>query len=166
MLFKFLFVSMMATVLLFEEASADWVSQWVKLNQDPVCFGAKDNRYGSFKVSTNITVASLMLVHQSGAVRCNDESPNDSNWGCGDDRINVYLTDHSILVPATSVPTDEYQFYTMAGYTSNSPVLVFCQDFSFSTTDELHLWYGEDLFDNGESDNVGTSCADVYGLKA
>ncbi len=164
---KFLFISLMATVLLSDEASADWVDQWVKLNQDPVCFGAKDNQYGSFSVSTNIAVTSVMLVHRSGWVRCAPSSVTQSNWGCSGDKINVHLTDQNNgrLVPAASVPKDDYDFYTMPGYTSKSPVLVFSQDFSFYRNQKLRLWYGEDLINNGEGDNSGKSCADVYGLR-
>ncbi|KAL9951001.1 hypothetical protein ACROYT_G043587 [Oculina patagonica] len=167
MLFKFLLISMMATVLMSDEASANTCPKhWVKLNEYPVCFGTRDSQFGKFTVKTNIAVSSLMLVHRLGAVNCQHTTKaRDSNWGCNRTSIGVVLTDHqnSILAPPS---IDNEGWYLLPGYTSNSPVLELCQSFTFSASDELRLWYGEDLRGSTESNNAGTSCADVYGLVA
>ncbi|KAL9951002.1 hypothetical protein ACROYT_G043588 [Oculina patagonica] len=167
MLFKFLLMSLMATVLMSDEASANTCPKhWVKLNEYPVCFGTRDSQFGKFTVKTNIAVSSLMLVHRLGAVNCQHTTKaRDSNWGCNRTSIGAVLTDHqnSILAPPS---IDNEGWYLLPGYTSNSPVLEFCQSFTFSASDELRLWYGEDLRGSTESNNAGTSCADVYGLVA
>ena len=168
MLFKFLLIFMMATALLLEEASANNCPRWVKLNKSPVCFGARGNQYGRFSYNRNIFVTSFMLVHRTGTVTCNKKVY--SYWGCTPNHANiaVVLTDgqNRILAPAT---VNKYGWYTLAGYTSSSSVLVFCvpkKPHCVFANSELRLWYGEDLKGRTEHDNGGKACADVYGLLA
>lgn len=168
MSFKFLFISMIATALLFDEASANTCPRWVKLNKSPVCFGAKGNQYGHFSYSQNVFVSQFMLVHRSGTVTCNKSSY--SYWGCNPNHTSMaaVLTDdqNRILAPAT---VNRYGWYNLAGYTSSSSAVVFCspkKPHCVFSNSELRLWYGEDLKGHTESDNTGKTCADVYGLLA
>lgn len=168
MSFKFLFISMMATALLLDEASANTCPRWVKLNKSPVCFGAQGNQYGNFSYSQNVFVSQFMLVHRSGTVTCNKSSY--SYWGCNPNhtRMAAVLTDdqNRILAPAT---VNRYGWYNLAGYTSSSSAVVFCspkKPHCVFSNSELRLWYGEDLKGYTESDNTGKTCADVYGLLA
>lgn len=167
---KFLFISMMATALLLEEASANTCPRWVKLNKSPVCFGARGNQYGGFSYHQNIFVSQFMLVHRSGTVTCNKKSY--SYWGCDPNHvnINVALTDkqNRILAPVSTV-NSKHGWYNLPGYTSSSSVLVFCAEkkpHCVFANNELRLWYAEDLKGYTESDNAGKTCADVYGLLA
>ena len=100
---KFLFISMMATALMLDEASANSCPRWVKLNKSPVFFGARGNQYGRFSYNRNIFVTSFMLVHRTGTVTCNKKLY--SYWGCtaNHPHIAVVLTDkqNRILAPAT-----------------------------------------------------------------
>ncbi|KAL9955366.1 hypothetical protein ACROYT_G036676 [Oculina patagonica] len=60
-------------------------------------------------------------------------------------------------------------WYTLACYTSSSPVLVFCapkKPHCVFANSELRLWYGQDLRGFTEDNNAGKTCADVYGLLA
>ena len=167
---KFLFISIMATALMLEEASANSCPRWVKLNKSPVCFGARGNQYGRFSYNRNIFVTSFMLVHRTGTVTCNKRLKVSSYWGCTPNQagIAVILTDEQnrILAPAT---VHKHGSYTLAGYTSSSSVLVFCapkKPHCVFANSELRLWYGEDLKGHTEGDNGGKTCADVYGLLA
>ena len=168
MSFKLLFISMMATSLLFDEASANTCPHWVKLNKSPVCFGAQGNQYGRFSYGQNVFVSQFMLVHRSGTVTCNKS--DYSYWGCKANHsdIVVALTDdqNRILAPA-ALASSRFTSYRLAGYTSSSSVLVFCvpkKPQCVFANSELRLWYAEDLKGSTESDNGGKTCADVYGL--
>ena len=165
---EFLFISMMATALLFDEAAANTCPRWVKLNKSPVCFGARGNQYGRFSYNRNVFVTSFMLVHRSGTVSCNRKAY--SYWGCTANHvdISVALTDgqNRILAP-TALANIKTSWYRLAGYTSSSSALVFCvpkKPHCVFANSELRLWYGEDLKSQTESDNGGKTCADVYGL--
>ncbi len=174
MLFKVLLISLMVTVLLFNEASANSCPRWVKLNKSPVCFGARGNQYGRFTYGRNIFVSQFMFVHRSGTVSCAKSSKNNySYWGCNptSGSLAAVLTDqqNKILAPAASKVNSKHGWYTLAGYTASSSILVFCAPKKphcvFANT-ELRLWYGEDLRGYTENDNAGKACADVYGLLA
>jgi len=173
MSFKFLFISMMTTALLLDEASGNTCPRWVKLNKSPVCFGAQGNQYGRFSYNRNVFVSQFMLVHRSGTVTCNKRSKTHySYWGCTPNNtgLGVVLTDdqNRILAPAAST-VNKYGWYNLAGYTSSSSALVFCapkKPHCIFANSELRLWYGEDLKGSTESDNAGKACADVYGLLA
>lgn len=43
---------------------------WKKLNTAPVCFGTKDNQFGSFKVPSGGNIGKMKLVHLYGYVSC------------------------------------------------------------------------------------------------
>ncbi|KAL9955358.1 hypothetical protein ACROYT_G036668 [Oculina patagonica] len=167
MLFKFLLISLMATVLLFNEASANTCPRWVKLNKSPVCFGARGNQYGKFTTfNRNIFVSQFMLVHRTGTVSC--DKKQYSYWGCTPNHsdLAVVLTDQQnrLLAPASF---NGGGWYNLAGYTSSSSVLVFCapkKPHCVFANSELRLWYGVDYRNRSESDNAGKTCADVYGL--
>ena len=108
-----------------------------------------------------------MIQHRSGKVTCNNK--DYSYWGCWPSLgLSVVLTDHQnkLLAPAA---TNHGGWYNLAGYTSSSPTLVFRapnKPHVIYANSELRLWYGEDLRGYTESDNAGTTCADVYGLLA
>ena len=38
------------------------------MNTDPVCFGARDDRYGAFNITKTGRVKTMRLVHKSGSV--------------------------------------------------------------------------------------------------
>ena len=100
--------------------------------------------------------------------------------GCAPDNknlavISTVLEDkqEKILAPAASKVDVKTGWYSLEGYTSSSPVLVFCvpkkrgaEGAAVMIRSGLRLWYGEDLKGYTESDNGGRTCADVYGLLA
>ena len=177
MLAKFIIIAITAEALLTQnEATISCVRecpQWVRLNTSPVCFGAKDDQFGHFSYSEDISVSQFMFVHRSGAVSCR-EGVEGTYWGCNpnQDALAAILTDkeNAILAPEAS-KVSETGWYTLEGYTSMTSALVFCaqlpcQPVVIPANSELRLWYGEDLRGSTEGDNSGETCADVYALLA
>ena len=53
---------------------------WVKINRGPVCFGARDNKFGHFiYYGPPKNVSGFMLVHRSGWVAC-----------AGNGKVNIF----------------------------------------------------------------------------
>ena len=140
-----------------------------------MCFGAKDSSFGTFEIRQSGDIYSLKLVHLSGAVNCISDINSGSNWGCShgdyyDNKLNVHITNESnarIFPPTGSVNFDDHLYYKLSGFHENSAEIVF--DFfpvplSVTTGQRFRVWYGEDLVDRNEADNVGNSCIDVYGF--
>ena len=74
-----------------------------------MCFGAKDNSYGSFTAPLTGHLVAVKLVHRFGYVCCHARRGSYwSFWGCGerhsDGLVNTIITDHyyRILMPKRS----------------------------------------------------------------
>ena len=77
--------------------------------------------------------------------------------------IFVFLTDASNIIV---LPMCQSSRYTILGYDAQSSEIVFSglpYSLHLSSGQELRMWYEEDLKNVSESDNGGTSCADVFG---
>ena len=165
-------------ILLFDGLFSS--ANWIKVNISPVCFGARDNSYGVFKIPITGQVISFKLVYRSGYLNCVRASRHRSNWGCKALRpprnLAVFITDHlkKRILPTSSAlfrnmrnPCATGIFYSVPGVTSDSPELGF-NNFSSPMTvtvgQEFQIWYGEDLTNCTEQDNKGHTCADIYGL--
>lgn len=164
----FLAVVLVASLALASSTTGTCPKSWVKLNDSPVCYGAKGDSYGSFTYGKNIFVSAFKLVYLSGYVSC--DGSRKSNWCCDPNKSNLctVITDGHNNVIAPNPKPSNIRSYTILGYTSSSPDLVFCRDTTlcvFSTT-EIRLWYAEDLLNTSEGDNSGETCADVYALLA
>ncbi|XP_068711602.1 uncharacterized protein [Montipora foliosa] len=170
MLFKFLLLFLLGFPFP-SQASSKNCPQWVKLNNSPVCFGAKGDQFGRFTINRNVFVSQFMIVHRSGKVTCRRDY-SGSYWGCAPNSPTLFtiLTDsnNKTLAPEAS-KVGGVGTYGLGGYDSSSSVLVFCESkkpHCVHANNELRLWYGEDLTGFTESDNAGKTCADVYGLLA
>ena len=150
---------------------------WVKANTlNPVCFGARDNKYGSFRVPKTGKIAAVKLIHLSGYVSCSGQINEWSFWGCGyhrslTDHVSVVITTSSntLLMPPNqffTLPGDTGKWARLPGQNSFSPEIILPRFSPYSTShgQELRLWYGEDLVAHTESDNGGWVCCDVYVL--
>ena len=131
-----------------------------------MCFGAKDNQYGSFVVEVGGHIDAVKLVHLHGKVSCNVSKGQWSNWGCGFENLLVLLTNSSnnILIPKVVVNGQKYK---IEGYNSKSSEIIwknFTTPIRFTSQQELRLWHGKDLVGKDEGDNNGTSCTDVFAL--
>ncbi|XP_044182757.1 uncharacterized protein LOC122963385 [Acropora millepora] len=144
----------------------DSETPWRKLNSAPVCFGAKDNQFGRFQVEIGGSIQAIKLVHLSGYVTCDSRPISRSNWGCaGQHRVRniaLFLTNASNTI---LLPMGQSSPYTIPGYDEQSSEIVFSgfpNPLHLSSDKELRLWYSEDLVDQSEHDNGGTSCTDVF----
>ena len=147
-----------------------WITQQMK-----VCFGTKNNTFGTFYINQEGALYSLKLVHRSGYVSCvgSGKLPYaKSNWFCSKTNpvdkacIGVMITDQwNTRIFPKDVGSISKDFYLLPGYHCMSPSVAFV-DFStpmYATLGlELRVWYGEDLHDSSEVDNSGTACVDVY----
>ncbi|XP_029179296.2 uncharacterized protein LOC114946818 [Acropora millepora] len=135
---------------------------WRKLNSAPVCFGAKDSQFGQFQVEFGGSIKAVKLSHLYGLVTC---GKGWMKWGCvgNRERLNVLVTNasNSVLLPMGNT----HKNYKLPGYHSNSTVIVF-NDFpsplQLSPGQELRLWFTTDYNNYHESDNGGTTCADMF----
>ena len=48
---------------------------WQQINNDPVCFGARDDQYGAFNVTKTGRVKAMKLVHRYGSIKCHLKHP-------------------------------------------------------------------------------------------
>nr|XP_058947135.1 uncharacterized protein LOC131775052 [Pocillopora verrucosa] len=83
-------------------------AHWQKMNTSPVCFGAKNNKFGKFRAPYGGKLAAVKLVYLHGYVTCavNAATPQWSFWGCGNrpsvrNHINGVITtsSNSIILP-------------------------------------------------------------------
>ena len=167
---EFKFLPMIAIMVAMFPVPNEASLRWVKLNESPVCFGAKGDDFGRFSYHGNIFVRSFKLVHRSGKVSCLKTRANSySYWGCWrNPKLAAILTDqnNNILAPDASIVQGNGR-YNLPGYSSSSSELVFEKSGKphvIFANNELRLWYGEDLRGHTEEDNDGETCADVYGL--
>lgn len=92
-----------------------FIDRWIKL--DSVCFGTKNNQYGSFNIPYGGKTAAVALHHLSGYVTCaGADITHWSFWGCGShivlkNHVNVVITtsSHHAILPLS-------QFFTHGGY--------------------------------------------------
>lgn len=151
--------------------------RWVKLNHSPVCFGTRNDQFGTFNVPHGGNMAAVKLVYLYGYVSCDTRQTSYwSYWGCGDnpyagikDMVNVKITTSAnhIILPPSQFTTAFYKWSKIPGYNSLSPELIlssFFQRTSVHSGQRLRLWYAEDLLNQSEGENGGRACCDVYGL--
>ena len=149
---------------------------WKKINDGPVCFGAKDDSYGNFSIKENGLINTFKLVHRSGSLKCHPSLPA-TYWGCsseryGEKRFNTVITDNVMVALSLADYSRDsrlcgykYYSYQLDGIHVNSTELVYnmlSPQLSVSVGQEFHIWYGEDLTDCDQDDNSGKTCADVY----
>ena len=146
---------------------------WKKINTDPVCFGTKNDDFGSFEIQEAGKIFTFKLVHTNGTVACNTDFES-TKWGClhPDLGRRILLTvitypNKTVLPLAEFVKgVDDYR-YQLDGAHVNSPTLVFNllpTPLVVSIGQQFLIWYGQDLANYTEYNNAGETCADVYAL--
>ena len=146
-----------------------------KRQTSSVCYGAKNDTFGSFSLQHTGYLVELILKHQSGFLSCRVPDVGDkSKWGCYDSTfLNVLITDHrnKIIFPSTEkiknkkfLPALFYDY--QEGYTQNMDVLVFTTDYVsrpkyWKKGQELRIWNWEDLANLWDHNNNGTHCVQV-----
>lgn len=154
------------------------------MNTATVCIGAKDNSFGTFVSPFNGKVKTFRLVHLSGGV-AHVGWPLDytglGNWGTKayfmllllrtfPMRIELHVTheNNTRITPPPGYPLDmdyDRMGYDLPGFTNMSPELIFPEispQITVKKGQRFRIWFGQDLSDNTDFDNLGTTCADVY----
>ncbi|XP_032243163.2 uncharacterized protein LOC116621207 [Nematostella vectensis] len=152
---------------------------WTKINLLPVCFEGQGDRPGHLVyVGPGKLVGALKLVYKSGSIRCGANTAYDSRWGCYQVNgmtqfpLNVVITDEhrNVIFPlpknlATNGFKSGLWYYLPMTDSGHSDELVFTNyldPFYLPKYQKLMVWYGEDLTNWYEGDDVGRVCVDVY----
>ena len=140
---------------------------WGKANiNGPICFGTKNDAFGRFTIQVAGGIVAVKFVHVSGAV-ANSKNTSGANWGNPSHQILTVLTDdgNNVLLPLKYTPREPYT-YTLQGYSSTSPELLFNITNPSSPSSPVsfsgRIWFVEDLFDYSEGDNSGETCMDLF----
>ena len=153
-----------------------FLGNWQKINTEPVCFGARDNKYGAFNMTKSGLLKTMKLVHKSGSIKCNPVDPASywgcSSWGYGKNGLMTIITnaEGKVILPSAvelkaHLLSNKKQYYSINGTHHTSPELVYrdlSNPLSLSRDQELQIWYGQDWIDWSEENNNGTNCVDVY----
>ncbi|XP_078374944.1 uncharacterized protein LOC144658423 [Oculina patagonica] len=145
---------------------------WRKITTDPVCFGTRGDKYGTFTIQEDGQIYTFKLIHRNGSLICATEVP-PSNWGCpslnyGNDTLMTLITyvNKTVLPLAEYVHTSGSKYrYHLATADVNSETLVFNKlpiPMSVSTGQQFQIWYAQDLTNELEDNNGGQTCTDVY----
>ncbi|XP_044183988.1 uncharacterized protein LOC114967223 [Acropora millepora] len=150
--------------------------EWQKINDDPVCFGAREDTYGAFNVTKTGHVKAMKLVHRNGSITCHPDYPS-TFWSCSN--VNYYPSNtfmtiitnanrEALLPPSENLKarcSREKEFYILDGVNQGSPELILgnlSRPLSLLKDQQLQIWYGQDLIDCSENNNNGTSCVDIF----
>ncbi|XP_068724923.1 uncharacterized protein [Montipora capricornis] len=139
---------------------------WIRLNKDEVCFGARDESYGNFTIPSDGSLFGLKLVYRSGYITYNkNKKPFGSQWGCKGSGLCTLVTNAANKV---IFPQDyENDSYFLINTHLNSSELLFYSlpsPLKVRAKDEFRIWYNEDLRNAWEDDNSGRTCVEVFGL--
>lgn len=146
---------------------------WTPLNQE-VCFEAKGDRPGTFKLTKAGFLQGVRLTHKNGGVKCS-HGGELTNFGCNyqwvKGGVGVVITDigKSVIFPLEHIKHLDWTFFHSSGNHENSAVLSYYNDHKptyFEAGTEFKVWYAEDLHNKSEGDNSGKSCSTVSVLYA
>jgi len=147
---------------------------YYKQNTSPVCFSSKGDKYGKFFLSHTGEIKNFRLVHISGGVTVFSVYPG--NWGTNypplfnNDNLEVYIVNaaRQKVYPTKDMkiyPEHYTYHYRLPGQKNMDPQLTlsdFSPPLSVTAGQELRLFFAQDFMNIAETDNIGTSCADVY----
>ena len=149
---------------------------WQQINNDPVCFGARDDQYGAFNVTKTGIVKAMKLVHRHGSIKCNRNYP-PTFWSCrnanhyGNNTFMTIITNanREALLPSVENlkpgPCNKKHYYVLKGVNQRSPELIMgnlSRPLSLLKDQQLQIWYGQDWVDFSELNNSGASCVDIF----
>ena len=128
--------------------------KYVKLNENPVCFGSSGDSPGIFKSVRDFDTSYILVSHP-------DDPTFDcgKHWGCGHENIaSVYITNShkEKLAP----PVKDYDLYSRStrDYRMLLPV---SPSRYIKSNEELQVWFKDDFNDENEQASK-TTCIDVF----
>ncbi|XP_078384094.1 uncharacterized protein LOC144666550, partial [Oculina patagonica] len=153
---------------------------WIQMTPSTVCFGSRDDTYGSFRIPASGSIITFKLTYLSGSVNCYAPNPDvASNWGCKYPGLTHTMGTHITDSNRNRILPENEQYlmgglgcgktyYNLPWATPDSPELIFdhfSAPLSVTTDQEFQVWFIEDLFNCGYGDNSQErTCAEVYGL--
>ena len=139
------------------------------MNKSPICFGARNNQFGSFNVPCNGTLASVKLVHVDGYVKCNQGDGKRSFWGCIKDPTNEVNVEIKNDADTAILPSSDFLVMSggkeslhIPGYNSLSTELVLSASVSNPPKVTKGQWLRLSLREDSLSSHEEKSCCDVY----
>ena len=135
------------------------------MNNESVCFGAKNDSFGSFSVLNYGTILTFKLVYKSGYVTCDTNNlPYGSHWACKkQERIGTIITnaENKVIFPHSYKNTS---FMLPSYHRNSSKVIYHLSPQMVDGGEEFRIWYHGDYRNQNENDNAGSTCTDVYAL--
>jgi len=128
-----------------------------------VTIGSAKQRNAIFTLKNIAFVTKIIFEHIRGKISCNGEK-GKSNWGCSSDMVGLLITDKNKreLLPNLNVKGysktnhKKTHWYKMAGVGKDSKKMIWeLKTPQTFMPGDYHLWYGEDLTNWSESDNIG-----------
>ena len=155
-----LFLSILGhfTFFIFRDFSAE-KSNLGLVTPKPICYGAKDDQFASFKLPRNGYVKSIKLQHVNGTSYCGHNLRGF--WHCSGKNKKFRL----IFTVNRSK-----RIYPVNGYNPDVPknadeiTLDFLnvRKFYGKKDREIQIWYNEDFYNKSEHDNSHIHCVNVY----
>ena len=149
-----------------------------KINNGPVCFGARDDTYGTLTVTKTGLVKAIKLVQRNGSIRCHPDHP-PTFWSCSN--VNYYASNTFMTIITNAnrealLPSSENLktkcdgkklFYVLDGVNQRSPELILgnlSRPLTLLMDQQLQVCYGQDWADCSEDNNNGASnsCVDIF----
>ena len=155
----------MTAIFLFFSIFFFSAKPWFKMNNESVCFGAKNDSFGSFSVLNYGTILTFKLVYKSGYVTCDTNNlPYGSHWACKkQERIGTIITnaENKVIFPHSYKNTS---FMLPSYHRNSSKVIYHLSPQMVDGGEEFRIWYHEDYRNQNENDNAGSTCTYVYAL--
>eukprot|EP00794_Sanderia_malayensis_P019928 gene19928-21880_t len=160
-----------AVLLLYLVVAVSSSARWTKLNCKPVCYGAKGGSFGVFFISKTVKAYQIKLQRTSGRVSCHYSSGYGYFRCARGKHFGVFVTDtnNKVIVPPAPIQyVTAKGWYRLNGNNYGASTIVLSiglHPYIFRKGGVYRVWYGEDLFNSTESDNVGRMCVNVYALQ-
>ena len=149
-------------------------TSWILLNST-VCYGAKNDDYGSFQFDRNRTLVALRFTYLYGQIDVDENEMSiyeKSNWGykrvdktCEDNgycfSIIVTNVSRNIIFPIFPPNLGTNGLYDLPGYDHMDEHIVFKPEWLSMKVfqgEMFHIWFGQDLFNYREDNNRGENC--------
>lgn len=129
--------------------------RWIKLNNEPVCFGSSGDSPGEFQTVSSVDASEFKISHVSGG-----QEGCSMRWGC-DYYIPTYITNTEKYKIA---PDHSNSYFSFFPYNQDSPFfrISINNPWYIKHSETLNVWSRDDYYDNYEPDPPFETCVDVY----
>ncbi|XP_020906688.1 uncharacterized protein LOC110244804 [Exaiptasia diaphana] len=159
-----------------EAATTPAGNVWVQVSTSKVCFGTKDDTFGTFTITKDGKIKKFKLYYAGGFGLVTELFGAAGRWGAPS--VNALLINTKIETHITDAgnnritPPVGYKIYNGWGQMSyDIPGYGYMSDYiilpeispaiSVKIGDQFRIWFGQDWQNINENNNKGQSCADV-----